>query len=466
MPAITLIDSHAHLEMRQFSKDLEQVLERAHAAGVVHIVTVGSTLAESRRAVKIAHRYPEVSAVVGIHPHDAVDSDDPAMEELRKLARRKGVVAIGETGLDFFRDRSPRGVQEDSFRRHIRLASEVGLPVVIHVRDAYSRALQILEEEGLPGEGGVVHCFSGTPEDVTSFLNLGLFLSFTGTVTYQGHRNREWSERILSAVPLERMMIETDCPYLSPHPYRGKRNEPAYVSLVAEKVAEIKALSPADVARITTMNAVRFFNLPVTLERSRAAYTIRDSVYLNVTGTCTSACTFCQRSTNPIVKGHDLRLSEDPSVEEMLAALEEERWRDRSEVVFCGYGEPTVRLDEIREVARRLRDKGCSSMRLNTNGLGNLYHGRNIAPDLAGLFDRISVSLNAQDSRTFMELCRPIYGERSYPALLDFCRRCLEEGMEVVLTAVDHPKVDIGRCRRIAEEMGAGFRVRPLNEVG
>ena len=466
MPDMILIDSHAHLEMRQFSKDLERVLERAHAGGVTHIVTVGSTLAESRRALKIAHQYPEVSAVVGIHPHDAVDADDLAMEELAKLARRNRVVAVGETGLDFFRDRSPRSIQEDSFRRHIRLAREAGLPVVVHVRDAYPRALQILQEENLPEKGGVVHCFSGTVQDAEAFLKLGMYLSFTGTVTYQGRRNREWSETVLSMAPLDRMMIETDCPYLAPHPYRGKRNEPAYVSLVAERIAGIKGLSPADVARVTAVNAVRFFDLPVSLDGSKAAYTIRDSVYLNVTGKCTSACTFCRRTIDPVVKGHDLRLEQDPSVEEMMTALDEEGWRNRSEVVFCGYGEPTVRLEEIREVAKLLKELGCRSIRLNTNGLGNLYHGRNIAPDLAGLMDVVSVSLNAQDSETFMELCRPTYKEKSYPSLLDFARKCLAAGMEVVFTVVDHPKVDIERCRKIAEEMGAGFRVRSLNEVG
>ena len=187
-----LIDSHAHLEMRQFKSDLEQVLEKAHAAGVIHIVTVGSTLPESRRALKIAEKFREVSAVVGIHPHDAQDMDELAMEELGKLARRKRVVGVGETGLDFFRDRSPRELQEESFRGHLALAKETGQPVVIHIRDAYSRALQILEEEGLPERGGVVHCFSGTIQDAEAFLAMGLYLSFTGTITYEGRKNREW----------------------------------------------------------------------------------------------------------------------------------------------------------------------------------------------------------------------------------------------------------------------------------
>jgi TatD DNase family protein len=272
-----LVDSHAHLEMRQFKGDLEQVLEKAHTAGVVHIVTVGSTLPESRRALKLAEKFDEVSAVVGIHPHDASDMDESALEELRRLAQRKRVVGVGETGLDFFRDRSPRDLQEESFRRHIALAREAEKPLVIHVRDAYSRALQILGEEGIPGKGAVVHCFSGTAKDAQSFLEMGLYLSFTGTVTYEGKKNREWSEAILSMVPLERVMVETDCPYLSPHPLRGQRNEPANVHLVAEHIAHVKGLSVNDVARITTRNAVGFFRLPVDLPSSKLAYTIRDS---------------------------------------------------------------------------------------------------------------------------------------------------------------------------------------------
>ena len=462
-----LIDSHAHLEMRQFNTDLEQVLEKAHAAGVVHIVTVGSTLAESRRALKIAEKYGEVSAVVGIHPHDASDMDELAMEELEKLARRKRVVGVGETGLDFFRDRSPRSIQEESFRLHLVLAKGAGQPVVIHVRDAYPRALQILEEEGLPEKGGVVHCFSGTTEDAEAFLEMGLSLSFTGTITYEGRKNREWAEKVLSLVPLERMMVETDCPYLSPHPLRGQRNEPAYVRLVAEHVARVKGLSVSDVARVTTRNAVGLFRLPVDLPSSTLAYTIRDSVYLNVTGSCTNACTFCQRSTNPVVKGHDLRLQRDPTPDEMLEALKNEDWQNRSEVVFCGYGEPTIRLPEVLQVASRIKElKPSMSIRMNTNGLANLYHRKNIVPELTYAIDTVSISLNAQDADTFDRLCRPSIGPDAYGSLLDFSRKCVAAGLDVVLTVVAHPEVDVEACRKIAVGIGARFRVREYNEVG
>jgi TatD DNase family protein len=462
-----LIDSHAHLEMRQFKADLEQVLEKAHTAGIVHIVTVGSTLPESRRALKIAEKYGEISAVVGIHPHDAVDMDEIALEELGKLARRKQVVGVGETGLDFFRDRSPRPLQEDSFRLHLALAKETGQPVVIHVRDAYDRALEILREESIPEKGGVVHCFSGTVEDAAAFLEMGLYLSFTGTVTYEGRKNRDWAEKVLGFVPLDRMMVETDCPYLSPHPLRGQRNEPAYVNLVAEYIARVKGLSVNDVARVTTRNAVGLFRLPVDLPSSKLAYTIRDSVYLNVTGSCTNACTFCQRSVNPVVKGHDLRLQRDPTPEEMIEALDGEGWQDRSEVVFCGYGEPTIRLPEILQVASRIKEiKPSMKIRMNTNGLANLYHRKNIVPELTYAIDTISISLNAQDTETFERLCRPSIGPDAYGSVLDFSRKCVAAGLDTVLTVVAHPEVDVEACRKIAEDMKAGFRVREYNEVG
>lgn len=462
-----LIDSHAHLEMRQFKADLEQVLEKAHAAGVIHIVTVGSTLPESRRAFKLAEKYGEVSAVVGIHPHDASDMDDLALQELKKLALRREVVGVGETGLDFFRDRSPRPLQVESFRRHLDLAKETGKPIVIHIRDAYDEARQILKEEGLPEKGGVVHCFSGTVEDAQTFLEMGLNLSFTGTVTYEGKRNREWSEKVLSLVPLERMMVETDCPYLSPHPLRGQRNEPAYVHLVAERVAQIKKLSLNDVARVTTRNAVGFFCLPVDLPSSKLAYTIRDSVYLNVTGSCTNTCTFCQRNVDPVVKGHDLRLQRDPTPDEMMEALDREGWQSRSEVVFCGYGEPTIRLPEVLHVASRIREiKPSMKIRMNTNGLANLYHRKNIVPELTYAIDTVSISLNAQDAQTFEKLCRPNIGPDPYGSLLDFSQKCVSAGMDTILTVVAHPDVDIEACRKIAEGMGARFRVRPLHEVG
>jgi TatD DNase family protein len=453
--------------MRQFSKDLERVLERAHAAGLAHIVTVGSTLAESRRALKIAEKYDEVSAVVGIHPHDASEADEHAFLELTKLAGRKPVVAIGETGLDFFRDRSPRDIQEDSFRHHIDLAKKVNKPLVIHVRDAYPRAIEVLKEEGLPEAGGVIHCFSGSAEDAQTFLDMGLYLSFTGTITYEGKRNKRWSEEVISAVPLEKMMIETDCPYLTPHPHRGQRNEPAYVQLVADRVAELKGLTSEDVARITTRNAASFFNLSVALDGENFAYTIRDSVYVNVTSKCTSACTFCRRSEDPVVKGHDLRLNHDPSPEEMLKALDKEYWKKRSEVVFCGYGEPTIRLPEILQVASNVKqEKPGIKVRLNTNGLGNLYNQRDIVHELTYGIDIVSISLNAHDAETFNRLCRPTYGEGSFEAVLEFAGKCVIAGLDTVLTVVDHPDVDIDRCRSIAEGMGASFRIRPLNEVG
>ena len=466
MPSF-LIDSHAHLEMRQFKADLEQVLERAHASGIIHLVTVGSTLAESRRALKIAQKYREVSAVVGVHPHDASDVDDGVMTELSKLAARKPVVGIGETGLDFFKDHSPRPLQEKSFRLHLALAREAGKPLVIHVRDAYADALRVLGEEGVGQMGAVVHCFSGTVDDAAAFLEMGLNLSFTGTVTYEGKKNREWSEKVLSFVPLERMMVETDSPYLAPHPFRGQRNEPAHVHLVAERIAKVKGLSVDDVARITTRNAVRFFRLPVDLPPSKVAYTIRDSVYLNVTSQCTNACTFCQRTINPVVKGHDLRLERDPTPEEMLQALELESWRTSEEVVFCGYGEPTMRLPEILETAARVRESSPAvRIRLNTNGLGNLFHQRNIVKELAGAVDTVSISLNAQDAATFEGVCRPSLGPDPYRSLLDFSRKCVEANLDVILTVVRHPDVDVEACRKIAKDMGARFRVRPLHEVG
>lgn len=464
---LTLIDTHAHLEMRQFKGDLEDILERAHAGGVAHILTIGSGIPESRRAIKIAERFEEVSAVVGVHPHNASDVDDATLLELSRLSGKSSVVGIGETGLDFFLERSPRASQEKAFRRHLELAARAGKPAVIHVRDAYTRACQILEEVGLPPRGAVVHCFSGTEEDAAALLGLGLYLSFTGTVTFEGRKNREWSEKILSMVPLERILIETDSPYLAPHPLRGQRNEPANVRFVAERIALVKGLSIIDIGRITTRNAIGFFNLPVPLPSSKIAYTIRDSVYLNVTDRCTNSCVFCQRTLNPVVKGHDLELERDPSPEEMIRALEEEGWKNRSEVVFCGYGEPTMRLAEILETAKRIRGLGPDiQIRLNTNGLGSLFHRKDIVPELSRHIDTVSISLNAQDSGTYEKLCRPGIGPDAYGSLLDFSKKCVEAGLDVTLTVVLLPEVDVAACREIAARMGAKFRVRPLHEVG
>lgn len=236
-----LIDTHAHLDLLE--GDVGEALRRARRAGVAGVVTIGIDLASSRRAVEFAHAFPEVRAVVGMHPHDASGLDAAALRELRRLAADPRVVGIGETGLDFYRDRSPRADQERAFRSLIELALELSLPVVVHDREAHSETMRILAAYA-PFDGRLVmHCFSGDLEMARAVLDMGGYISVAGPVTF--HNARRLQE-IVAELPLERLVVETDSPFLSPHPFRGKPNFPERLVLTARKVAELKGVPLAD----------------------------------------------------------------------------------------------------------------------------------------------------------------------------------------------------------------------------
>ncbi len=253
-----LVDSHAHLEMPQFEEDLPQVLQRARDWGIGAIITCGTHLEDSRRAVEIAAEHPEVFASVGIHPHEANTFSSETFISLSKLASHPKVVAIGEMGLDFYRELSPRKVQIEAFRAQIRLAKEVGKPVIVHDREAHSTVLKILEEEGGGELPGVLHCFSGNTAMATKCLDMGLFISIPGVITF---KNSAQLRNVVLHVPLDRLLLETDSPFLAPIPFRGKRNEPAFLRYTAQKVAKVLKLSLEEVAQRTTRNAISLFGL-------------------------------------------------------------------------------------------------------------------------------------------------------------------------------------------------------------
>lgn len=254
----TLVDSHAHLDGNKFAGDLHETIERAAENGIGHILTVGCDLVSSRASIAIAEQYPNIYASIGVHPHDAEEIDEQTLAEMKELLNHPKAVALGEIGLDFFRDHCPRDIQRQAFREQIRLARELGKPVIVHDRDAHEETIAILTEEKADEVGGVLHCFSGDLKMAQQCLDLGFYLSFPGTITYP--KNEELRE-IVRQVSIERMLVETDCPYLSPQKFRGKRNEPAYVRFTAEKVAEIKGQSIDDVARITSRNCFELFGI-------------------------------------------------------------------------------------------------------------------------------------------------------------------------------------------------------------
>lgn len=257
------VDSHCHIDGEQFDNDRDEVVARATAAGVRAMLNVGTGdphSGEIERAVRVAERYENVFASVGVHPHDAKLYDDQAESHLVELARSPKVIAWGEIGLDYYYDHSPREIQVDVFGRQVRTAAELGLPIIVHSRDANDETVELLRKEcsGADFPGGVMHCFGGTPEMAEALLDIGFYISFAGNVTFKKADNLRDAARV---VPLDRLLIETDCPFLTPVPFRGKRNEPGYAVHTAAFISELLGVEIGELADATTANFIRLFRL-------------------------------------------------------------------------------------------------------------------------------------------------------------------------------------------------------------
>lgn len=257
-----LIDSHAHLEMKEFDADRKDVIERAASAGVECIVTVGTNLALSRKALAIARQYDPIYATLGVHPHDVAKADDKTFDEIRAMATEPKVVAYGEIGLDFFRNISPRKIQEDMFARQLELACELKLPVIIHDRDAHEQTLRMVRASSV--RRGVFHCFSGDWGMAKECIDLGFYISVPGVVTFD---KSQVLHDVVRQAPLDSILLETDCPYLAPVPHRGKRNEPAFMVHTAKKVAQIKGMNWEDVANAASDNTRKLFDLATSIPK-------------------------------------------------------------------------------------------------------------------------------------------------------------------------------------------------------
>lgn len=253
-----LFDTHAHLDDQKYDADREAMLGRARDAGVGLILNVGYDLASSQRSIDLAEQYDFVYAAVGVHPHDAKTVDEAALEQLRQMAKHPKVVALGEIGLDYYYDNSPREVQRQVFQQQVELATQLQLPIIVHDRDAHGDVMQTLRDNSSQLSSGVLHCFSGSYEMAMECIRLGLYVSFAGPVTF---KNAVKLKEIATKVPLDRMLIETDAPYLTPEPYRGKRNESAYVAQVAEVIANLRGMSVAELAQQTKENGQRLFGI-------------------------------------------------------------------------------------------------------------------------------------------------------------------------------------------------------------
>jgi TatD DNase family protein len=293
--------------MDEFNPDREEVIERAINAGIEAIITIGSDLESNIKGLELSKKYDFIYSSVGIHPHDAKDFTEDIFNQIKewihnfeirnsKFEIRKEnsaltipkVVAIGEIGLDYHYDNSPRDVQKEVFMKQIQLAKEVNLPAIIQSREAKEDTLEIIKESGI--NKGVLHCFSGDIDMAEKAMAMGFYISIAGPVTFKNARR---PREIAKAIPDDYLLIETDAPYLAPEPLRGKRNEPAYIVNTARVIAELRGVSLEDIARITTLNAKRIFRIGTLSEKGVIAYKIRDRLYLNITNRCTNKCSFC-----------------------------------------------------------------------------------------------------------------------------------------------------------------------------
>ncbi|MBI5098260.1 MAG: YchF/TatD family DNA exonuclease [Nitrospirae bacterium] len=453
-----MIDTHCHLDMEAFDNDRDEVIKRAFEAHIKYIINAGSDREGNIRGLELSDKYSNVYSAAGIHPHDAKTLNESLYNELKKWVKHPKVVAVGEIGLDYHYMHSPKGVQVEAFMRQIALAREAALPIIVHSREAKTDTIHILREEA--GDvAGVLHCFSGDMEMAKEAMGLGFYISIAGPVTFN---NAKALREVAAFIPDEFLLIETDAPYLTPVPMRGQRNEPSYLSYTAQAISEIRGVAASDLARITTLNAMRLFKIGNISRQGEIVYKIRDSLYLNITNKCTNKCGFCVKSRTSYIKGHNLRLEKEPSALQVIKAIKDPK--AYKEIVFCGIGEPLLRLDVVKKVSKWIKENG-GKVRINTNGQGNLIHGKNILPEFQGIVDSISVSLDAEDEKKYEKICKPAI-KGAFQGVISFIREAVKVIPEVKVTVVKIPGINIEKCRKIAEELSVELRVRDFDMVG
>jgi len=453
-----MIDTHCHLDLLK-KEDLEETLKDE---GLECLITVGYDRKTIKNAIRLSEEKDHVFCAIGFHPHEADKVREEDFEWLKELATKyPKVKALGEMGLDFYKDYSDRKKQEEVFRRQIAIARELGLPIVVHSRDAEEETIRILREEKAYEVGGVMHCFTGSYEFMKACVDLGFYISYSGIITYP---NAQALREVVKKTPTYRLLIETDAPFLAPQPVRGKPNKPPYIRHTAEILAQlIPNSSFEDVERMTSENAKLLFNL-INGKKETITYVINNKLYINLTNKCNLHCAFCQRERerNFMVKGYWVWVSRDPSVEEIIKEIGNPKKYE--EVVFCGYGEPTLRFSALKEIAKWVKEKG-GRVRVDTNGLMFTFLPREKLKELKGLVDVWSVSLNAPDKETYDRVCRPAQAN-AFEMVIDFIKEALKEGFEVVATAVDYDGVDMEKTEELAKSLGAKFRGRVYEVVG
>ena len=448
------IDTHAHLFYPNYQDDLEKVLQNAKDEKVDYILIPATDLPTSLKVIELIDNHEMLYGAVGIHPHDTKDWDDVMLTQLTEFTKHKKVVAIGEIGLDYFYDFSPKEKQIEAFRKQLELATTLDLPVIIHNREADEDVLSIVSEFSKRGLRGQFHCFSGTLKDAQQITGMNFFLSFTGNITF---KKTDELRAIASKIDLKHLLLETDSPFMTPVPHRGKRNEPSNIPLIAQKLAELHNVPIEAVGRITSFNTLKLFGIGHKSETS-FTYKLGNSLYINITNRCNASCFFCDKDGDAEIHGYNLKMnkSNEPPVETYINEIGDPRQFD--EIVFCGYGEPTIRFEVVKEIARYVKDNGGKT-RLNTNGHGNIINKRNIVPELAKLIDTVSISLNSSNETQYAEIMR--VDKNHFAEMKNFAAQAKAYVDKVVLTVVSIDEVEIEKARKLVEEeIGVEFRIR------
>jgi TatD DNase family protein len=447
------IDTHAHLFYPNFNGEIDKIITNAKDAGVDYIIVPGTDLASSVQAIELSKKYEMVYASVGIHPHDTKEWNDSLIDKIEQLAKNEKVVAIGEIGLDYYYDFSPKEIQIKAFEAQIELALKLKLPVIIHNREADTDVMSIIRKYKDSGLRAQFHCFAGTVEDARELVEMRHYISFTGNITY---KKADTLRKIVSRIAPENLLLETDSPFMTPIPHRGERNEPSYIKLVADQIAAIHNLTTEDIARTTSYNAYKLFGIGMKPDLS-FTYKIGNSLYINVTNRCNADCIFCDRKGEAVINGYSLKMTkaQEPNAEVYINEMGDPK--QYKEVVFCGYGEPTIRWDVVKQVAKFVKDNGGRT-RMNTDGHGNFINKKDITPELSGLIDTVSISLNSTDPEQYGKLMR--VDPSLHKEMIDFARKA-KNYTHVVLSIVGLNEIDTGAAKKfVTEEVGVDFRER------
>ncbi|MDY0081422.1 MAG: YchF/TatD family DNA exonuclease [Ignavibacteriaceae bacterium] len=447
-------DTHAHLFYPNYKDDLPEVIGRAQENGVEYIIVPATDLASAVQAIELAETYSMIYATIGFHPHDTKEWKDEFVEKIEELTKHPKVIGIGEIGLDYYYDFSPKDLQVRAFRAQLDLAARLGLPTIIHSRESDLDILNIVREYNEKNLRAQFHCYSSSKSHARELINLGHMISFTGNITFA---KADSIRDVVKSISPENIMLETDSPFMTPKPHRGKRNEPANVRIIAEQLAQIYNMNVEDIGRITSANVHKFYGIGKKADLSYT-YKIGKALYVNVTNRCNADCEFCDRKDHAIIAGYNLKMEKFQEPPDSVYIKDIGDPKRYSEIVFCGYGEPTIRWDLVRSVGKYVKENGGTT-RMNTNGHGNVINNRDITKELFGVIDTVSISLNSTDPGEYSKIMK--LDQKYFYEMIDFSRKAKEAGIHVVLSVVSLEEVDIEKARKFTEdEIGVEFRVR------